>query len=66
MFSPPPPPTPDPLLIAQEKQAQTAQANQIQSSLSSDTLNVLRLFGQQSAMAGAGLTKPMTSMMSPK
>lgn len=62
-FDSAPAPQPDPLLQAQETQAQTAQQSAVQAGLSSDTLNILRLFGQQNAMSGAGLTSPMTSMV---
>jgi len=59
----PPQPAPDPAITAQAKLAQTAQQQAVQSSLSGDTLNMLRLFGQQNAMSGAGMTMPMSSIM---
>lgn len=59
----PKPAQPDPALTAQALQAQGAQQKAVQASLSSDTLNMLRLFGQQNAMSGAGLTMPMSSIM---
>lgn len=54
---------PDPMLTAQMEQAQGAQAKAVQSSLSADTMQIIRLFGQQNAMSGAGMTAPMSSLM---
>lgn len=48
--------------MAQTLAAQTQQQQAVQSSLSADTLQMLRLFGQQNAMSGAGVTMPMTSL----
>jgi hypothetical protein len=56
------PPQPDPGLVAQTLAAQTQQQQAVQSSLSADTLQMLRLFGQQNAMSGAGVTMPMTAL----
>jgi hypothetical protein len=50
------------MLTAQTEQAQSAQQKAVQSSLSADTLQLLRLFGQQNAMSGAGVTAPMSSI----
>lgn len=61
-----PSPQPDPALTAQMEQAQSAQQKAVQSSLSADTLQLIRLFGQQNAFSGAGLTMPMTSLIGPK
>jgi hypothetical protein len=38
--------------------AQAKQEQAIQASLSQDTLNLIRNFGQQNAMSGAGVTMP--------
>lgn len=59
----PPQPKPDPTAVAQTLSAQRVQEQAVQSSLSQDTLSMLRLFGQQNAMSGAGLTMPMSSIM---
>lgn len=55
-------PQPDPQLTAETEAAQAAQAQAVQASLSSDTMQIIRLFGQQNAMSGAGLTMPMSSL----
>jgi hypothetical protein len=59
-----PQPKPDPQLMAQTEQAQRAQQQAVQSSLSADTMQIIRLFGQQNAMSGAGMTLPMSSIAS--
>jgi hypothetical protein len=59
-------PAPDPAITAQAKAAQGAQEQAVQASLSSDTLSMLRLFGQANAMSGAGMTAPMSSIMGGK
>lgn len=61
-----PDPTPDPALTAQMEVAQGAQQKAVQSSLSADTLQLIRLFGQQNAFSGAGMTLPMTSLIGPR
>ena len=55
-------PAPDPLLVEQTKMAQSQQQQAVQSSLSADTLQMIRLFGQQNAMSGAGVSMPMTAL----
>ena len=56
------PPAPDPFLVAQTEAAQSKQQQAVQGSLSADTLQMLRLFGQQNAMSGAGVAMPMTAL----
>lgn len=55
----PSPQAPDPALVQAQQDAQNAKNNQLQQSLSSDFLNMQRMFGARSAMAGAGITPPM-------
>ena len=48
------------------EQAQSAQQKAVSSSLSAYTLQLIRLFGQQNAFSGAGMTMPMTSLVGPR
>lgn len=50
-------------LKAQADLAESQQEQAVQASLGADTLNMLRLFGQQNAMSGAGVTVPMSSIV---
>ena len=61
-----PQPQPDPTLEAQLQLAQSAQQKAVSQSLSADTLQLLRLFGQQNAVSGAGMSMPMQSLTSIK
>jgi hypothetical protein len=61
-----PTPAPDPALLAQQQQAKLAQQQAVQQGTSADTWNMLRIFGAQNAMSGAGLTAPLTGMVGAK
>jgi hypothetical protein len=63
MISSPKQPPPDPQITAQALSAEAQQQQAVQASLSSDTLNMLRLFGQQNALSGAGITGPMSALI---
>lgn len=56
-----PAPQPDPTLTQQQLTAAAQQGQALQSGLSSDTMNVLRQFSQQSAFAKSNLTTPFSA-----
>lgn len=58
-----PEPKPDPALEAQLRQQQGKQEQAVKASLSADTMNMLRLFGQQNAMAGTAMSSPMSGLI---
>jgi hypothetical protein len=60
MQSKPQAPQPDPALTAQTQAAQQQQVQQIQQGLSSQSLDLLRQFGQSSAAKASGIVTPFS------
>lgn len=56
-----PQPTVDPALAQQQADAQQQRIASLQSSLSSDTFGILKMFGSNSAQAQAGIAAPFST-----